>query len=119
MNPAMPAVAPWFDPSLAWLPGALLGALGGVWGALAGVLLPMGRGKNLVLGLGSVLLGVGVVLLLAGVFAWFAGQPFAVWYGLGLAGLIATLVLGINVPMMAYIIRAIEQRRIQALDVKL
>ena len=38
---------PWFDAnSYAWIPGTLLGTLGGLWGALVGTLRPGARGKR-------------------------------------------------------------------------
>jgi hypothetical protein len=36
----------WFDAmQWAWLPGTLLGVLGGLWGSLAGVLAPKGKAR--------------------------------------------------------------------------
>jgi hypothetical protein len=86
---------PWFDPYLyAWIPGTVLGVLGGLWGSLAGVLAPRGRAKSLVMGLWAALLAASCLLLLAGIIGWVQGQPYGVWYGLGLPGLIGPLVLG-------------------------
>src|SRR5262249_34168178 len=107
---------PWFDPSYAWLPGTLLGCVGGLVGGLAGVLAPRGRAKALVLGSFWALFVTSAVLLVAGVIALRAGQPYAVWYGLGLAGLIGVLVLGYNGPQIPRAYRQAEERRMQAQD---
>lgn len=108
---------PWFDPSLyAWLPGTLLGCLGGVWGTLAGVFAPQGKAKTLVFGLWSVIFVASVILLGAGLFALIAGQPYGVWYGLGLAGMIGTCVLGPMFFTVRQRYRQAEARRLEARD---
>ena len=101
---------------LAWLPGTLLGCIGGTLGGLAGWLAPQGKCKGLILGsLWTVLIACGVMLVL-GVIAFATGQPYGVWYGLGLAGLIGVLVLGINLPVLIRRYRQAEARRMQAQD---
>ncbi len=108
---------PWFDPiRWAWLPGTLLGCLGGLWGALVGTLAPQGKARNLVLGSGMLLWGLSAISLAAGLTALCTGQPYGVWYGLGLAGLLGTLVLGPLLPLVRHHYREAEERRIQAED---
>ena len=107
---------PWFDPMYAWLPGTLLGVIGGTLGGLAGWLAPKGKAKALVLGGLWVLLAASAVMLILGVVGFFAGQPYGVWYGLGLAGLIGVLVLGVNAPQILRWYRAAEERRMSARD---
>src|SRR6266508_1746973 len=86
---------PWFDANYyAWIPGTLLGTLGGLWGALVGILAPQGKGKALVLGSLGVLLLASVVLLVLGIVALAGRQPYGVWYGLLLSGIIGLVVLG-------------------------
>lgn len=110
---------PWFDPMrFAWLPGTFLGVAAGVVGTLAGIYAPRGKAKGLVLGSVWALLGISVLLLIAAIVALAAGQPYGVWYGLGLAGLIGTLVLGMNAPMIVRRYRQAEARRIQAHDMR-
>src|SRR5262245_31730885 len=100
---------PWFDPNtFAWIPGTVLGCAGGLWGGIAGVCAPKGKAKPVVLGLSFVLLGVGVLLLIAAAVAFFSGQPYGVWYGLGLPGLILPVVLGANLPNVLRTYRAAE-----------
>ncbi|MBM4067540.1 MAG: hypothetical protein FJ271_01140 [Planctomycetes bacterium] len=107
---------PWFDPSYAWLPGAMLGVLGGLAGGLAGWLAPQGKARAAVLTLWWLLLAASGVLLAGGVAGYLAGQPYAVWYGMGLTGLIGVLVLGINLPIIIIRYRQAEARRMQARD---
>jgi hypothetical protein len=86
-------IEPWFDANQwAWLPGTLLGVFGGLWGSLLGILAPQGKGRPLVLGLGWLFLGLSLLLLAAGLTALVSGQPYGVWYGLGLTGLVGTVV---------------------------
>jgi len=74
---------PWFDPIYyAWIPGTLLGTLGGIWGSLIGTLAPRGKGKVAVLTSLGILLAASVAFLALGIMALVAGQPYGVWYGL-------------------------------------
>jgi hypothetical protein len=107
---------PWFDPSYGWLPGTLLGCLAGLVGGLAGWLAPQGRAKPLILGSFGLLLGASVVMLMAGAVGYVSGQPYEVWYGLGLAGSIGVLVLGLNAPQLLRFYRQAEARRLEAQD---
>jgi hypothetical protein len=110
---------PWFNANLyAWIPGTLLGVLGGTWGGLVGFLAPRGKAKRLVLGGAWCLLAASVVLLVAGVVAWVTGQPYGVWYGLGLAGFIGVVVIGANVPTVIFAYRKAEEKRMSALDLE-
>lgn len=108
---------PWFDPNYwAWLPGTLLGCLGGLWGALAGTFAPQGKGRPLILGLGWLFVAVSLILLAAGMTALATGQPDGVWYGLGLPGVVGTLCLGPLLPLVRKRYREAEERRMQAED---
>lgn len=108
---------PWFDPNRwAWLPGTLLGVVGGLWGSLAGIFAPQGKARSLVLGFGGLLETLSIGLLAAGVLALLIGQPYGVWYGLGLAGLIGSLVIPPNLFMVRKRYREAEERRMQAED---
>ena len=107
---------PWFDPMWSWLPGTLLGCSAGLFGGLAGWLVPQGKGKTWIVGGLVVLLAASIVMLFAGVIAYVAGQPYAVWYGLGLAGLIGVVVIGVNLPMLLRQYRQAEERRMHAQD---
>ena len=107
----------WFDPARwSWLPGTVVGCSCGVWGAVAGTLAPRGKARTLVLGLGSLLFGLSVVLLAAGLTALAMGQPYGVWYGLGLGGLVGTFVIPPVLPIIRQRYREGEERRMQAAD---
>ena len=85
----------WFDPMVwSWVPATLMGVTGGVLGALGGTLAPQGKAKGLVLGAWYASLIICVLLLVLAIVAFFSGQPYGVWYGLGLPGFIGTIVMG-------------------------
>lgn len=108
---------PWFDPNrYAWVFGTALGVLGGLLGSLAGSLAPRGKAKPLVMGLFLVTMAACAVMLVAGVVGFFQGQPYGVWYGLGLPGVIGLLVLGGLLPVVQTRYREAEQRRLSATD---
>ena len=108
---------PWFDPiRYAWIPGTALGVLGGVYGSVVGSLAPMGRARGLVLGFHGVLLGLSAVLLAAGLAALAVGQPYGVWFGLGLAGLFGVVVFGLLTPVVRRAYEQAERRKMAAQD---
>ena len=107
---------PWFDPMYAWVPGTIVGCLAGLMGGLGGWLAPKGKAKGFILPMWWLLLLSSGVLLAAGIFGYLAGQPYGIWYGLCLTGLIGVLVLGINLPILIIRYRQAEQRRMHAHD---
>ena len=107
----------WFDANLyAWIPGTLLGVAGGILGSLAGILATRGKAKGLVLAFHWLGIGVSAILLIAGVAAFILGQPYGVWYGLGLPGLLGITVFGALLPVLLKRYRAAEERRLAAHD---
>jgi hypothetical protein len=112
---------PWFTEQqqmyYAWIPGTALGCLGGLWGAMAGILAPSGKAKRLVLGSGWLLLAVSIALLLLGVIGLLTGQPYGVWYGLLLPGVGGSIVFGVLMPVVLLRFRQAEQRQIEAKDI--
>ena len=108
---------PWFDAvHYAWIPGTLLGVMGGLWGSLLGVLAPRGKARPLVFGSLGLLVVASVTCLIAGVLALLAHQPYGVWYGLLLPGVIGLLVLGPLIPVAIMAYRQAELRKMQARD---
>ena len=108
---------PWFDANLyGWIPGTLLGVLGGTTGGLAGCLAPRGKAKRLVLGLWYFEILVWVGFLGAAVVALLTGQPYGVWYGLGLPGLLGVTLFGALLPLTLGHYRAAELRKVSARD---
>ena len=108
---------PWFDANLyAWIPGTLLGVLGGLWGSLLGVLAPRGKAKAFVLGSLGLLLCASVICLVLGIMALVSRQPYGVWYGLLLPGVMGLVVLGSLGPLAIMAYRQAEARKMQARD---
>lgn len=110
---------PWFDPiRWSWLPGTALGVVGGVIGTLAGVL--NARAPGVVIGSLWVMLLGSAALLVAAIVALTQGQPYGVWYGLGLPGLLGTLMGACFLIFLGPVIRQAgrehEERRMQARD---
>ena len=112
--------APWFDPNFyAWIPGTVFGVTAGLWGMSVGLLAPRGRARGLVLGTAWLLVACSAVLLVAGLIAWHTGQPYGIWYGLALPGVIGLVVLGGNLPTARRAYQDAEQRRMEAQDLSL
>lgn len=108
---------PWFDPNAyAWIPGTLLGVMGGIEGTLAGVCAPRGKCKTLVLGIHFAALGACSILLVVGIIALATGQPYGVWYGLGFPGLLGLVILGSLTPVIRKRYTEAELRKSTAKD---
>jgi hypothetical protein len=108
---------PWFDAnSYAWIPGTLLGVLCGLWGSLVGILAPRGKAKSLVLGSLGLMLAASAICLSLGVLALLKHQPYGVWYGLMLPGVVGLVVLGSLTPVAFARYREAENRKLQARD---
>ena len=74
--------------------GSIGGILGGVVGTLASVFIPKGKAKKLVLGVDIFAFILSGILLAVGIIAYLSGQPYNIWYGFGLCGLIGTPLYG-------------------------
>lgn len=74
--------------------GSIGGLLGGVVGTLASVFIPKGKAKKLVLGVDIFAFILSGILLAVGIIAYLSGQPYNIWYGFGLCGLIGTPLYG-------------------------
>lgn len=110
---------PWFNPAMAWIPGTLLGVMGGLYGTAVGVLAPRGKARGTVLAMHWTFVGLSVALLMAGVAAWALGQPYGVSYGLGLAGMIGAIVFGVNTLTVQRAYESAEHRKMSAQDAML
>jgi biotin transporter BioY len=107
----------WFDPNqYAWIPGTVYGCAAGLMGALVGWLVPQARARQFILRAWATLWAAGVALLVAGFVALLNGQPWGVWYGLLLPGVIGTLVVGANSLVILKRYRQTEERRLAAKD---
>jgi hypothetical protein len=108
---------PWFDPNAyAWIPGTVYGTLCGLMGGLSGMLAPKGKAKSFVLGACWLFIGVAIVCLLTSLVAFFSGQPYGIWYGFGLPGLLGVFIVPGILPVLKKRYRDAEDRRMQAAD---
>jgi hypothetical protein len=110
---------PWFDPAtFGALYGGIVGGgggtVGGLLGALAGVLAPQGKGRPLVLGGMWAFVAFGLANLGLGVYALYDGQPYGIWFGLLMGGLVFTIVMGGLIPVVRLRYRQAEGRHLQA-----
>jgi hypothetical protein len=109
--------AAWFDANAyAWIGGTSLGVAAGLSGALGGCLAPRGKCKGLVLTVHFGLIAISLGLLVAGVVALADKQPYGVWYGLLLPGVIGSAVLGSLTPVLLLRYRQAELRKSLAAD---
>lgn len=109
-----PAASAWWDDRTAGLIGGLGGALLGVIGATLGVTARRHRRGVIRCAWGMSVFGG--LLLIAGLVALAARQPYAVYYPLLLGGLITSTVFGANAALLARQARQEELRRISAMD---
>lgn len=110
-------IEPWFDPNAyGFIPGVAVGIAGGIIGTLTGILAPRGRYFHLLNLFYIVALAGSVALLAGGIIALATGQPYGVWYGLGLAGLIGVAVFGMTFGVLRRRQHDAEMRKMRAAD---
>jgi peptidoglycan/LPS O-acetylase OafA/YrhL len=110
-------VTPWFsNPGAAGgIAGAAVGVLGGgIYGPLVGICAPQGKAKGFVMGYHFALLGLGVVLLLTAIYALIVGQPYGIWFGLLMPGVLLVVLMSAFTPMVRMRYRQAEQRKLSA-----
>jgi hypothetical protein len=106
---------PWFDPNhWAWLPGTLLGCLGGIWGSLIGTLVPRGKGRPVTFGFGLLLAGLATAFSIAGLIGLMANQPFGVWFFLLVPALPLDMLFLVGLYFLPRMYRIVEERRMGA-----
>lgn len=87
-------VSPWFNANAyAWIPGTVFGVIAGMTGSLAGSLAPRGKGRSLVLGLMILETIASLAMLLTGIIALVCHQPYGVWYGFLLPGVLGVIII--------------------------
>jgi hypothetical protein len=108
---------PWFDGNLyGWIPGTVLGVVGGLLGALSGTLAPRGKARRIVLSFWWLMLSVSFVSLVVGLYALYYGQPYGVWYGILLPGLLGSGLFSLLLPVILKRYREAEQRKLISRD---
>ena len=98
--------------------GAALGLIGGLYGLAAGILVPKGIGRCLVIGAHITLLVVGIILLGVGITAFFLGQPYHVTYPFVLMGFLMSMIFGILMLVMRRQYQLVEHRKMQAEELR-
>ena len=109
-------VEAWFNVGYSWIPGTMLGVIGGLQGSLIGLFASKGKHKKLLLNLHYFLMSCCAGLLIAGIVAYFSGQPYGVWYALGHPGILGTIILGSLLPMILKFYKDAELRKSLAKD---
>lgn len=109
---------PWFDViTWSWVPGTILGTLGGIMGGIGGTLASSGKARTFVITTWCFFLICAVVMLILGIVALSSGQPYGVWYGLILPGVMGTIVFGGLLPVLRIRYREAELRKMSAKDI--
>jgi hypothetical protein len=85
-------------------------------GGIVGWLVPRGRSRNFILRAWFTVWVVAIVLLVVGIVALASGQPWGIWFGLLLHGVIGTPVVGANSIVILKRYREVEERRLEAKD---
>ncbi len=102
---------PWFDPNkYSWICGAAYGVAAVILGAVAFYLVPKGRAKRAVVSAWVLLWSIAIGLIIIGLVAVADRQPWGVWYGILLPGIVGTAVLGGNLLIILKRYKEAEQR---------
>ena len=109
----------WFNPGWLGILGAIIGTFGALVGTLAGIFIPKGKAKKLVLGVNALAFAVGFISLVVGIIAYLSGQPYGIWYGFGLCGLLGTVLFGMFFFVFRYEYRKAELRKSMSEDLTL
>lgn len=99
--------------------GSIMGILGGIIGTLAGVFVPRGKAKKLTLGVNTFAFVLSFISLVVGIIAYLSGQPYGVWYGFGLCGLLGTSGFGSSFWVILKRAREAELRKSMSEDLTL
>jgi hypothetical protein len=109
--------AEWFDPNVyAWIPGTMLGCVGGLLGGIGGAMASVGKAKRTVMGLWDLTTLCCAILLAAGVYAIIQKQPWGIWYGIGFPGLLGTVLFSALRTVLVKAYRQSEERSMAAQD---
>ncbi len=99
-----------------WIPGALLGVLGGLYGGFAGWLASRGRARQLINGMGLFMITISVILLITGIILLILGKSWDMWYSFLLPGVLGTIIFPPIIKNITRQYQEAELRRMEALD---
>lgn len=99
--------------------GSTIGILGGIIGTLAGVFVPRGKAKKLTLCVNTFAFILSFISLVVGIVAYLSGQPYGIWYGFGLGGLLGTSGFGSGFWVILKRARDAELRKLMSEDLTL
>ena len=108
---------PWFDPMIwSWVPGTVFGSSVGILGGICGSLAAVGKAKSFVMGIWYLFLVIAILMLVAALVAFFSDQPYGIWFGLGLPGIMGTIIMAALTPVLLMRYREAERRSMAAQD---
>ncbi len=99
-----------------WIPGTFLGIFGGIFGIAAGILVPKGKGKKVVIILGAIGILYSLSLLIIGLVYMAYGEGWFLWYPFLLPGVIGVAVFIPNFIVLFRRYQDFELRRMKAID---
>lgn len=107
----------WWSGRTAGIFGAVFGCIIGLMGALIGLFTSKGQARYFVMGSMSVMLGIGIVCLLITCIALIKSQPYVVYYPLGLAGMLCTVLSIFLRGSVKKRYQQIELRKMESIDI--
>lgn len=108
----------WWTDRQAGIIGGIGGAMLGLLGTVIGILCPKGRARSFVIGTLATVTTVGAVVLVLGLWALFVKQPYGVYYPLLLTGGLAAVIFGALIPVARRRYAEIELCRMGAADIR-
>ena len=110
------ATSGWHGGHWAGAAGGAFGILGGLWGAIAGILASRGRARNFVLAGTTIIAAASGLMLLSGAALYLRGAAWPIWFPAVNIGLVGLLVFGIGFFIIRQRYEESEQRRMLAMD---
>jgi len=113
------SVTPWFDPQtfgtyFGAFGGAIVGVLGGFFGAVGSWAAQRNKWRAPMLGSMTICGFLGVVSLITGLVALATGQPYGIWYPLALIGLVSSVCFIALQPILRKRYAEADSRRMEA-----